>query len=156
MRFQNIIAKSLTIISIIVGVLFAVSANADTQIENDIISELAHSSSFAPVVISKDPFKPMIVKKVIRPIVRPVKLDPKPVKPVVKKIKPLRVKVTGVCGNDSLRQALVQYKGKEYTVSQGQTVQGKFKVIDINPDRVVVYSIKEKRRHTFALGKISR
>ena len=39
------------------------------------------------------------------------------------------------------------------TVREDQIVEGKFKVIDIFSDRIVVYSNREQRRHTYKISK---
>ena len=51
------------------------------------------------------------------------------------------------------RYAVIEFEGKEITVRKDQIVENKFKVIDIYPDRMVVYSPKEQRRHTYKLIK---
>lgn len=118
--------------------------------EEDVV--LALSSQNDVKLFPKDPFKPMVVKKVIK-YVRPVKTHKikKIIETVVPVIKPLKLKITGICGNNDKRQAVVLCESKEYLLDKGQVVSNKFKVIEIKEDKLVVYSIKEERRRTFAL-----
>ena len=51
------------------------------------------------------------------------------------------------------RYAVIEFEGKEITVRKDQIVENKFKVIDIFPDRMVIYSAKEQRRRTYKLIK---
>ncbi|MBQ3644609.1 MAG: hypothetical protein II961_08435 [Candidatus Riflebacteria bacterium] len=103
----------------------------------------------------KDPFKPIIEKKVDMPPVRPkveVKQQPRDTKPAPPPIKPIKLFVSGIVGNEGSRLAIVKFENEELTISKDQIVEGKFKVVDIYADRVVVYSNKEQRRHTFKIG----
>ena len=103
----------------------------------------------------KDPFKPIIRKEVVLP---PVKQQPVQIKPQEKKqpsappVKPIKLFVSGIVGNEGSRLAIVKFENEELTISKDQIVEGKFKVVDIYADRVVVYSNKEQRRHTFKIG----
>lgn len=103
----------------------------------------------------KDPFKPMIEKEVVLP---PVRQQPVAVKAQEKKapapppVKPIKLFVSGIVGNEGNRLAIVKFENEELTISKDQIVEGKFKVVDIYADRVVVYSNKEQRRHTFKIG----
>jgi len=103
----------------------------------------------------KDPFEPIIKKEVVLP---PVRQQPVTVKPQEKKapapppIKPIKLFVSGIVGNEGNRLAIVKFENEELTISKDQIVEGKFKVVDIYADRVVVYSNKEQRRHTFKIG----
>ncbi|NLI75181.1 MAG: hypothetical protein GX442_01915 [Candidatus Riflebacteria bacterium] len=64
---------------------------------------------------------------------------------------PLRLKLIGVLGDDESRAALIVWEGKTLTVRRDNEVEGKFKVVDILPDKIVVYSRKEQMRRTFSL-----
>lgn len=103
---------------------------------------------------TKDPFKPLIVKP--KPVVVVVdnsrqeekkRIDPPP------EIKPLVVNVQGICGNEGSRWALVTYNNQVRVVTQDMVVDGAFKVVAIDPDRLIVYSNKHQSRQTFPLTK---
>ena len=102
----------------------------------------------------KDPFRPIIEKEVVLPPVRqqPVQVKPQEKKPTAPPIKPIKLFVSGIVGNEGNRLAIVKFENEELTISKDQIVEGKFKVVDIYADRVVVYSNKEQRRHTFKIG----
>ncbi len=115
---------------------------------------LAQDTKFTPANSEKDPFKPLITKP------EPPKIDLKPIdsqpasraidiKPV---IKPVQLRVTGICGNDNERLAMIEFENKPYVVFKEMTVDGMFKVVDILSDNIVVYSIKEQMRRTFPIG----
>lgn len=102
----------------------------------------------------KDPFRPIVEKKVVLPPVRKVQ-EVKPVekqKPAAPPVKPIKLFVSGIVGNEGSRLAIVKFENEELTLTKDQIVEGKFKVVDIYADRVVVYSNKEQRRHTFKIG----
>jgi len=149
------LARLLTVVVIGIFVFTTVNVSAETvqNSESDTISQLASEFVFTGEVASHDPFKPVIVKKVIDliKIDRSVKVEPPPVEQKKEVIPPLKLKVTGICGNDGLRQAIVQFENDEYIVENGQVIDGKFKVVDVNSDKLVVYSIREARRATFQL-----
>ena len=64
----------------------------------------------------------------------------------------LKVIIKEIVGEEeNNRSAIIEFEGKEITVKKDQIVDGKFKVIDIYPDRMVVYSFKEQRRHTYKI-----
>lgn len=103
----------------------------------------------------KDPFEPMITKTVIQATPVPKVQAPKPIekaKPQAPKINPIKLTVNGIVGNEGSRLAIIKFENEEMTISKDQIVEGKFKVVDIYADRVVVYSNKEQRRHTFKIG----
>lgn len=118
------------------------------------VDALANKYTFATENPKKDPFKPLVEKKVILPPVRTVKPVSKPGddKPKAPPIKPIQLQVSGIVGAENNRLAVVKFENNEYTITKDQVVDGKFKVVDILPDRVVVYSNKEQRRHTFKIG----
>ncbi|OGK09507.1 MAG: hypothetical protein A2W80_13265 [Candidatus Riflebacteria bacterium GWC2_50_8] len=122
--------------------------------ESDTVSQLAQEFSFQGEVANHDPFKPVIVKKVIDliKIERQTQINPV-IEPKKEVIPPLKLEVTGICGNDGVRQAIIQFENDEHIVETGQVIDGKFKVIDVSPDKLVVYSIREQRRSTFPLEK---
>ena len=69
-------------------------------------------------------------------------------------VEPIVILVKSIVGEeDNNRYAVIEFEGEEMTVRKDQIVPGKFKVVDIFPDRMVVYSNKEQRRHTFKLIK---
>ncbi len=152
----------------------AAAASGDEKTESDIIEDLCQrmrsndeklgkaslefkSGKWTPILEKpeKDPFKPIIEKEVVLP---PVRQQPVAVKPQEKKapapppIKPIKLFVSGIVGNEGNRLAIVKFENEELTISKDQIVEGKFKVVDIYADRVVVYSNKEQRRHTFKIG----
>ena len=102
-----------------------------------------------------DPFRPVIRKEVnqivkqqvVKPV-EPKKNTPPPPPPP----KPIKIFVKGIVGNEGSRLAIVEFEKEEMTITKDQIVEGKFKVVDIYADRVVVYSNKEQRRHTFKIG----
>ncbi len=122
--------------------------------EMEQVEAIAGRFSFAPENPKKDPFRPLVEKKVILPPVRTVKPVSKPDdgKPKPPPIKPIKLHVAGIVGNEGNRLAVVKFENNEYTLVKDQVVDGKFKVVDILNDRVVVYSNKEQRRHTFKIG----
>ena len=123
----------------------------------EFIMSKCNNEPFSPFVSSKDPFKPIVEKKVIAP---PQRVQPKVVKtapttpqvPKAPPIKPIKVFVSGIVGNDDQRLAIIKFENNDYTVTKDQIVDGKFKVVDIQSDRITVYSNKEQRRHSFKIG----
>lgn len=102
-----------------------------------------------------DPFRPKIKKEVVLPPPGPI-TPPQPPKPDPKKekkiIPPLKIFVKGIVGNEGIRYAVIDFEKEERTVVKDQIVDGKFKVVDIYSDRIVVYSNAEQRRYTFKIG----
>lgn len=151
------LARSIKVIIAASVILFstaALSAEPGQNSENETISQLAQEFAFTGETANHDPFKPIVVKKVADVIkiekLRKTELisETRPKKEV---IPPLRMQVTGICGNNGLRQAIVQFENDEHIVETGQVIDGKFKVVEVSPDKLVVYSIKEARRATFNL-----
>lgn len=69
-------------------------------------------------------------------------------------VTPLTIIIKSITGEEENdRYAVIEFEGKEITVRKDQIVENKFKVIDIYPDRMVVYSPKEQRRRTYKLIK---
>jgi len=132
------------------------SAVPDTSkmTEAEQVDSLINRFSFAPEIPNKDPFKPIVEKKVVLPPVRTVQpvARPQNSKPQPPPVKPIKIFVTGIVGNEGARLAVIKFEDEEHTVSKDQIVDGKFKVVDIQSDRLVVYSNKEQRRHTFKIG----
>jgi len=149
------LARLLTVVVIGVFVFATANVSAETvqNSESDTISQLASEFAFPGEVANHDPFKPVIVKKVIDliKIDRNVKVEPPVTEPKKEVVPPLKLKVTGICGNDGLRQAIIQFENDEYIVENGQVIDGKFKVVDVTSDKLVVYSIREERRSSFPI-----
>ena len=93
--------------------------------------------------------KPTLIKRENRPSTNRMKIPAS-----FKEIPPLIIFVKSIVGEEEKdRYAVIEFEGKELTVRKDQIVENKFKVIDIYPDRVVVYSREEQRRHTYKLTK---
>lgn len=122
--------------------------------EPEQIEVLSAKFKFTPGNESKDPFKPLVIKKVqLPPAPTPVARSSGPVgPPPPPPPKPIQLFVSGVCGNETERLAMIMFENKPYVVSKDMVVDGKFKVVDILPDRLVVYSNKEQMRRTFPIG----
>ena len=103
-----------------------------------------------------DPFRPTIKKEVIK--ITPKTTEQPKVKDSGKKkeekkvIPPLKIYVKGIVGNEGVRYAVIDFEKEERTIVKDQVVDGKFKVIDIYSDRIVVYSNAEQKRYTFKIG----
>lgn len=143
--------KTAVIAAVIFFPVMALMADEGRDSESEIINQLSENFSFNSEVANHDPFKPVITRKVIELAKIERQPEPAPVKEIEKPLPPLQLKVTGICGNEGIREAIVQFENDEHVVKTGQVVNGKFKVVDIDSTRVVVYSIKEARRATFAL-----
>jgi hypothetical protein len=130
------------------------AADTSKMSETEQIDALISKFTFATENPKKDPFRPIVEKKVVLPPVRTVQpvARPQDTKPAPPPVKPIRLFVTGIVGNEGQRLAVVKFENNEYTITKDQIVEGKFKVVDILSDRVVVYSNKEQRRHTFKIG----
>ncbi len=144
-------------LSVAVAVIFcamtALMAEETQNREMPVIDQLCQNFAFQSENADHDPFRPLITKKVIEPVKIERQPEPVPQKEVAKVIPPLKLAVTGICGNDNVREAVIQFENDEHIVRPGQVVNGKFKVVDIENGRVVVYSIGEARRATFALNE---
>lgn len=126
--------------------------------EADQVENLVEKFPFKLEKDLKDPFKPIVEKKVAA---LPQVAAPKPMlaknagsnaAPPPPPPPPLKMMVTGVCGNDADRLAMVMFENELITIKKDQEVKGKFKVVDILSDKVVVYSNKEQMRRTFPIG----
>ncbi|MBF0408267.1 MAG: hypothetical protein HQM10_13020 [Candidatus Riflebacteria bacterium] len=102
----------------------------------------------------KDPFRPLIVKKhVKKDLVQPQKkVEPVKVEPAPIRIKPLELTLQGICGNEEKRLAMVVFQNRLQELVKGQEVAGEFKVVDILPDKLIVYSEREQLRKTFQIS----
>lgn len=145
----NILMLSVLLCS---GACYASETSNITEV--DTISLLAEQNTFTTDQPGHDPFKPIITKKEIKlsRVELPEKFEKIVKDPPVITIEPLTLKVTGICGNDTLRQAVINHKNEEFTVKSGQTINGIFKIVDITDEKIVVYAIKEARRHSFTLA----
>lgn len=141
----------------------SVSENAETQInlsttnyldssltEAEQVNVLVKNSSFKPMK-NKDPFEQIIKKQL--PIMQPPAITPKhkAAEIAIPPVKPIQIFVSGIVGNDSERLALVKFENELHILEQGNMVKGKFRVMEILRDRVVVFSEKEQMRRTFPM-----
>ncbi len=102
-----------------------------------------------------DPLRPKIEKEVVLPPSRPTPPPQQPktkTEPPKKIIPPLKIFVKGIVCNEGVRFAVIDFENEERTIVKNQIVDGKFKVVDIYSDRIVVYSNAEQRRYTFKIG----
>ncbi|HNV71382.1 MAG TPA: hypothetical protein PKO06_16890 [Candidatus Ozemobacteraceae bacterium] len=122
--------------------------------ENEQIELIIQNHKFKLENELKDPFKPLIEKKVAVPVVvAPVNKNSGPPKPPPPPPpKPIQLFVQGVCGNENERLAMIVFENKNYTIQKDQVVDGKFKVVDILTDKLIIYSNKEQMRRTFPIG----
>lgn len=127
-----------------------IDPNLDEVEQTNILAE--HCKFQTPK--QKDPFRPLVQKKVVLPPVvqRPTKPSGPSAPPPPPPPKPIQLFVSGIVGNEGERLAIVNFENKIHTVAKDADVDGKFKVVDILPDRVVIYSNKEQMRRTFAIG----
>jgi hypothetical protein len=105
----------------------------------------------------KDPFKPIVEKKVtVLPSAPPPPMKSKKAgddaPPPPPPPPPLKLAVTGIVGNDAERLAMISFENELRVVKKDEDVKGKFKVVEILVDKIVVYSNKEQMRRTFPLG----
>ncbi len=106
--------------------------------------------------INPDPFRPIIRKDVPvppQPTIRRVEPVKRETPPKVRPPDPIKITVKGIVGNEGGRLAIVDFENeKDLTLTKDQIVEGKFKVVDIFADRVVIYANKEQRRQTFKIN----
>ncbi|NLI76445.1 MAG: hypothetical protein GX442_08390 [Candidatus Riflebacteria bacterium] len=117
------------------------------------VQALSDTHKFIPGVEGKDPFKPLVVKplppKTTEVVATaPVVIIPGPEKPPP----PLQLFVSGICGNESERLAMIIFENRPFVVHKEMNVDGKFKVVDVLADRLVIYSNREQMRRTFPIG----
>lgn len=131
------------------------SGRSEQEYMDSLISSSPNPRSpFSPRIPDKDPFKAIVEKKVIAPpsrVQQPIQIS-RSQKTSAPPVKPIRIFVNGIVGNEGQRLAIIKFENNELTVIKDQIVEGKFKVVDIQNDRIVVYSNKEQRRHTFKIG----
>ncbi|NLM16822.1 MAG: hypothetical protein GX221_03805 [Candidatus Riflebacteria bacterium] len=128
----------------------------EEQLAKEIQSHLNASSNSnyrTQLDMLKDPFKELIQDRPVTRTLPPKTVSVKTMAPKREQVPPLQMTVQGIVGNDQKRLAVVKFEGKEFVISQGQPVEGKFRVVDIFPDRVVVTSIRDSSRSTFRLEK---
>lgn len=148
---KKIIGTFLVVLSLFSASLsFAVEGSLG---ETEIVAALAQQDSFSSETNIRDPFKPLVKKEVktfIRPeeVIKPKKQD----LPVEKMIKPIRLKVSGICGNPDGRLAIIEFEGNEFVVTAGQTVNGAFSIIEVVEDGVIIFAHEQSRRHVFKLA----
>ncbi|MFZ2960562.1 MAG: hypothetical protein WA705_27085 [Candidatus Ozemobacteraceae bacterium] len=122
--------------------------------ESEQIEQILQASKFKLEKEAKDPFKPLVEKKIAMPVIpqapRAVSAPKGP--PPPPPVKPIALRVQGICGNDGDRLAMIEFETKAMTVTKDMVVDGKFKVVDILPDKLVIYSNKEQMRRTFPIG----
>ncbi|MEW6710985.1 MAG: hypothetical protein AB1403_14255 [Candidatus Riflebacteria bacterium] len=143
-RFINIVICSL--LAAIPWQLLADQIDDNSINEAEKVEMLSDSESADRFTL--DPFKPLIRKK--ETIIKKVKEDkPSEIKIEKKEEKPFRlpeITITGICGNDKLRQAIMLVDKNEVCVSKDQIVDGIFKIIEIENDSVTIYSFKNQQR----------
>ena len=145
--------KVFVAVSVFFFSMTALMAEESQNNEIATIDQLCQNFAFKGEIANHDPFKPVITKKVIELIKIKRPPEPVPTKEVKKTIPPIKLTVTGICGNDVVREAIVRFENDEHVIKPGQIVNGKFKVVDIDSSKVVVYSIGEARRATFVLNE---
>ncbi|MBF0543960.1 MAG: hypothetical protein HQM08_05995 [Candidatus Riflebacteria bacterium] len=64
----------------------------------------------------------------------------------------LKIVVMGIVGDDKNRRATIEYLNQIMVVGKGDCVEGAFQVVDILPDKIVVYSKAEQLQQTFPIG----
>lgn len=129
----------------------AAQENPDPQ-ETENIDMLAGMHKFMSAGNRKDPFDPIIKKKL--PTIEPLPVNPpivKPPEPVKPPLPPLKLSVKGIVGSEEHRLALIMFENRELVVQPDQTVDGKFKVVTISPKEVIVYSNRDQMRRAFPI-----
>jgi hypothetical protein len=150
--------KQFAVLISILGLMFLISNNLwalELNTETNIVEDLAQKNSFFTDNPDHDPFKALISKPKIK-MPEPINLsksknhEKKQLKKEI--IKPLNIKITGICGNEKQRQAIIVYENKEMLVEAGNKIDNKFEIIEISPEQIVVYSINETRRKVFKIS----
>ena len=102
---------------------------------------------------SLDPFLTLIEKKRrTAPAKKPTVFRPPP--PTVQRIPPLVVKMSTVISSGDEHMAVIEYKGQDFVVGKGwdgageDGFDGRFRVVDVDTDKIVVYDTKAKQRRT--------
>jgi hypothetical protein len=149
--------KTKFLVSVLVAILFFAPPvfSSEFNEETIVVKELAQNHSFHSENPGHDPFKPIISRpevKMPEPLEFKTDKEPKIEKKAKKVVKPLNIKITGICGNDKQRQAVIVFDNKELLVEAGNKIDNSFKIIEISAQQVVVYSIKETRRRVFKIS----
>jgi len=106
--------------------------------------------AYTPAVRGKDPFLPIQVKEMKpNPVPRPVR--PVDSAPDIQITPPFKMDVLCIVGNTGDRLALIEFEGELLEVSVTFEAEGQFKVVDIGPDAVEVYSYSHRCRKTVKL-----
>ncbi len=141
-------------IGILIGAILILCTHTASATGPLVLSETSHSVTFSPENPHKDPFKALILKNTVSIPSRIIE-ENKSAKIETKFVEPapvIKIRVTGICGNNKSRYAIVEFQNKEYEVTPGQIINGKLQVVSISDSRVIVYSNKNKKRLNFSLG----
>jgi len=127
-----------------------------TDPESDEADTIASASNYKLENQKKDPFKAVIQPK---PKQEPdltkrldVKIIPSATVKIEPPIPPLQIQVMGICGNDQGRWVLAIFENQPRVLAPDMVVEGKFKVMEILADRLVVFSFRDNLRHAFKIG----
>ncbi|MBF0502876.1 MAG: hypothetical protein HQM09_22265 [Candidatus Riflebacteria bacterium] len=149
--------RSCLVIALFASCLLFTNQNS-CRAQNSEVSEEEQSSSILeqnPYKLErdKDPFQPL-VKRPLPP--KPVDLTPpvlvKPVTPIVHPCPSLRISVIGIVGNDGGRLAMIRLNDEIKFVREKDVMPEGFTIVEIQPERVVIYATREKIRRTFPLS----
>lgn len=117
---------------------------------------IASTAPYALENQKKDPFKAVIQPK---PKSEPdlsrkleVKVIPTSTVKIDPPVPPLQIQVVGICGNDDGRWVLAVFENQPRVLAPDMVVEGKFKVMEIHADRMVIFSFRENLRRTFQIG----
>lgn len=148
---KKILGTMLAVFLLTVSGAFASEGNS---VENDIRIEalLSEAESFSVDNPSHDPFKPLLTKKIRIPEPAQEVITIREEEPRKKIVPPVTVKVAGICGNSKNRYAVIEFEGSQYVVKSGETVNGKFSVISILEDGIVIFSFEQSLRNVFKLS----
>jgi hypothetical protein len=61
-------------------------------------------------------------------------------------VPPLQIQILGISGEDGARVAIINYKGQQMLIEEGDEKKGEFKVIRIDEGKLVFLHIKAQRR----------
>jgi hypothetical protein len=113
-------------------------------------------SEYLPPNPDKDPFLPLVKKDrpKRRESARQVQTNiKKPVQPSEPAVQEIEIKVLMILGNEERRMAMCEFQGQLKELKKDDNVPGFFKVVELKPDELVVFSHKTKRRRVFKMGK---
>jgi len=106
---------------------------------------------------SRDPFVVLIEKpKPKRRPTKPTAFRPPP--PTRKRIPPLVIKISALISSGDETMAVIEYKGADYVVGKGwdgtdeDGFDKRFKVVDVEDDKVIVFDKEAKQRRTIREG----